>query len=107
MGDETMTRILRTYARRYRFAHPTSEDFIAVVNEVTGKDWRWYFDETWFSSNLCDYAISVRNERAPKLTGFRDAAFGPAGAGEARRKDRGRTGGRGTVGRRGHGRAPG
>lgn len=77
LGDPTMTRVLRTYARRYRFAHPTSEDFIAVVNEVTGKDWRWYFDETWFSSNLCDYAVSVRNERAPKLTGFRDAASGP------------------------------
>ena len=24
VGDETMTRILRTYARRYRFAHPTT-----------------------------------------------------------------------------------
>ncbi len=77
LGDEVMTRIMRTYAYRYRFAHPTSENFIAVVNEVTGKDWRWYFDETWFSSNLCDYAISVRNERPPKLTGFRDAASGP------------------------------
>ncbi|PYQ37895.1 MAG: hypothetical protein DMF77_25575, partial [Acidobacteria bacterium] len=32
VGEETMTRILRTYARRYRFAHPTSEDFIAVVS---------------------------------------------------------------------------
>ena len=38
VGDETMTRILRTYARRYRFAHPTTEDFIATVNEVTGQD---------------------------------------------------------------------
>ena len=56
-----MTRILRTYARRYRFAHPTTEDFIAVVNEVTGQDYRWFFDQTWFSAEQCDYAITVKN----------------------------------------------
>jgi hypothetical protein len=77
VGDEVMTRILRTYARRYRFAHPTSEDFIAVVNEVTGQDYRWFFDETWFSSNLCDYAITVDNREPPKLEGFTDAPSGP------------------------------
>jgi hypothetical protein len=70
VGDETMTRILRTYARRYRFAHPTTEDFIATVAEVTGKDWRWFFDETFFSSGLCDYAISVDNRRARVLVGY-------------------------------------
>jgi hypothetical protein len=70
LGDETMTRVLRTYARRFRFAHPSTEDFIATVNEVTGQDWRWYFDQTWFSSDLCDYAISARNERPRTLEGF-------------------------------------
>jgi hypothetical protein len=77
VGDETMTRILRTYARRYTFAHPTSEDFIRTVNEVTGRDWGWYFEQTWYSSDLCDYAIGVRNERAPRPVGFRDGASGP------------------------------
>ncbi len=76
VGDETMTRILRTYARRFRFAHPTSEDFIATVNEVTGKDYRWYFDQTWFSSDLCDYAVSVKTEKARTLEGY---AEGPDG----------------------------
>ena len=36
LGEETMVKVLRTYARRYRFAHPTTEDFIATVDEVTG-----------------------------------------------------------------------
>ena len=78
VGDETMTRILRTYARRYRFAHPTSEDFIATVNEVTGQDWRWYFDQTWFSAEQCDYAVTVKNTRA------RDAGGIPRRAGRPR-----------------------
>jgi hypothetical protein len=77
VGDEMMTRILRTYARRFTFGHPTSEDFIRTVNEVTGQDWGWYFQETWYSSDLCDYAISVRNERAPRPVGFRDGASVP------------------------------
>jgi hypothetical protein len=76
VGDEKMTRILRTYARRFRFGHPTSADFIATVNEVTGKDYRWFFDETWYSSSLCDYAISVENERPRKPRGYVDATDG-------------------------------
>jgi hypothetical protein len=76
VGDDTMTRILRTYARRYRFAHPTSEDFIATVNEVTGKDYRWYFDQTWFSGDLCDYAVDVRNDHARVREGFEEKAGG-------------------------------
>ena len=76
VGDATMTRIMRTYARRYRFAHPTSQDFMDTVNEVTGQDWRWYFEETWFSSGLCDYAVAVRNERTPVVAGFQDGKDG-------------------------------
>jgi hypothetical protein len=77
IGDETMTRVLRTWARRYRFAHPTSEDFIATVNEVTGRDWRWYFDQTWFSAEECDYAVGAKNVRARAPGGFVDGPAGP------------------------------
>src|SRR6185503_9107221 len=34
LGEPVMTRIMRTYAQSWRFRHPKSEDFIAVVNEV-------------------------------------------------------------------------
>ena len=70
VGDETMIRILRTFARRYRFAHPTTENLIAVVNEVTGEDWRWFFEETFFSSSLCDYAVQVETRRVPAPRGW-------------------------------------
>jgi hypothetical protein len=76
VGDEAMTRILRTYARRHLYAHPTTEDFIAVVNEVTGKDYRWFFDETWFSAEQCDYAISARNAPARVLAGYTEGPDG-------------------------------
>jgi hypothetical protein len=93
VGDDIMTRILRTYARRYRFAHPTSEDFIAVVNEVTGRDYRWFFDQTWFSAEECDYAIAVRNTQARVMAGYAEGADGRPElvppARDQRRKDEG------------------
>jgi hypothetical protein len=76
VGDTVMTRILRTYARRFAYQHPSADDFIATVEEVTGQDYRWFFDETWYSSELCDYAITVRTYPRP------DAA--PASSGDER-----------------------
>jgi hypothetical protein len=70
LGEETMLRVLRTYARRHRFAHPTTEDFLAVVDEVTGGGWRWYFNETFFSADLCDYAVEVKSEPVRQPAGF-------------------------------------
>jgi hypothetical protein len=89
VGDATMTRILRTYARRFRFRHPTSRDFIAVVNEVTGRDHGAFFEQTWFSSDICDYAVAVKNAPARALEGYAEGPDGrpvrvskPDGAGQ-------------------------
>jgi Peptidase family M1 domain len=92
LGDETMVKVLRTYSRRFRFAHPTTEDFIATVAEVTGQDWRWFFDETFFSSNLCDYAVEVKSEPARTPAGWFEGKDGklemkPPARGTEDRKD--------------------
>jgi hypothetical protein len=86
VGDATMTRIMRTYARRWRFRHPGSKDFIAVVNEVTGQDWQWYFDQTWYSSGLCDYAVTVKNEAPREVEGYVEGPDGRLAAVAPRKK---------------------
>ena len=58
LGEEYMYRVMRTYHHRWRFKHPTSQDFINTVNEVSGKNMNWFFENTWFSSNLFDYSVS-------------------------------------------------
>jgi hypothetical protein len=74
VGAPTMDRILRTWSRRHRFAHPTTADLVATVNEVTGADWGWFFEETFFSRGLCDYAASVKQEESRLPRGFVDDA---------------------------------
>ena len=76
LGEETMLRVLRTYARRFRFAHPTTADFIATVNEVTGQDWRWFFEQTFFSSSLCDYGVEVEKRPLRAAAGWLEGRGG-------------------------------
>ncbi len=67
LGEKTWARIMRTYHMRYRFRHPGTEDFIGVVNEVSGRDLTWFFKEFFFSAKNFDYAIgSVETHLKPE-----------------------------------------
>lgn len=57
IGKEVMLRAMRTFHSRFRFRHPVSRDFIATVNEVSGRDLNWFFDELFFGTNEWDYAV--------------------------------------------------
>jgi hypothetical protein len=63
IGEQTMARVMRTYHERWRFGHPRSEDFFAVVNEVTGQDWGWYFDQVVRGTDIVDYDIGSATTR--------------------------------------------
>lgn len=58
LGEQTMARVLRAYATRYRFGHPSSRDFQAVAEEVSGRDLDWFFRQFVFGSRLLDYAVA-------------------------------------------------
>jgi hypothetical protein len=65
LGWDMLQRILSTYYSRWSFKHPKPEDFFAVVNEVSGRDLTWFFDQVYRSSNVFDYGIEAfRSERA-------------------------------------------
>ncbi len=70
LGTEAMARAMRTYHERWRFRHPTSEDFYAVVAEVAGRDARWFFDQTVERPGILDDEVaSVRSQRVPEPRG--------------------------------------
>ena len=57
LGWETMREILRTYYARWRFRHPTTRDFIAVAEEVSGQELGWFFDAYVYGTDVVDYAV--------------------------------------------------
>ncbi|HEY7474044.1 MAG TPA: M1 family metallopeptidase [Vicinamibacterales bacterium] len=58
LGEQTMSRIMRTYHERWRFGHPSSDDFYAVANEVSGQDLTTFFKQTIESNEVLDYEVS-------------------------------------------------
>jgi hypothetical protein len=57
IGEDTMRRAMHTYFMRYRFTHPTKEDFLKTIEEVSGKNLRWYFDQAVYGSQVLDYEV--------------------------------------------------
>ena len=91
LGAETMARVMRTYHERWRFRHPTSDDFYAVVAEVAGRDRARFFEQTVERPGILDDEVaSVRSERVREPRGV----FGEGEAKttvttkEARKKER-------------------
>jgi hypothetical protein len=61
VGEQTMQRALHTYFMRYRFQHPTQEDFMKTVNEVAGQDLSWYWNQAVYGTQIFDYAVKRAN----------------------------------------------
>ncbi|HEY6767209.1 MAG TPA: M1 family metallopeptidase [Candidatus Sulfotelmatobacter sp.] len=57
IGQDTMARAMRTYFMKYRFTHPTKEDFLKTLEEVSGKDLRWYFNQAVYGTPIYDYEV--------------------------------------------------
>jgi len=58
IGEDTMQKAMHVYFMKYRFTHPTKEDFLKTIEEVSGKNLRWYFDQAVYGSEVLDYEVS-------------------------------------------------
>ena len=70
IGQDTMAKAMHTYFMKYRFTHPTKEDFLKTIEEVSGKDLRWYFNQAVYGSQVLDY--EVLNANSYPLNWFQD-----------------------------------
>ena len=64
IGEDTMAKAMRTYFMKYRFTHPVKEDFLKTIEEVSGRDLRWYFSQAVYGSAVMDYRV-MRVESYP------------------------------------------
>ncbi|MBN2756159.1 MAG: M1 family metallopeptidase [Bacteroidales bacterium] len=81
VGNECMDDIMKTYYKRWKFKHPSTNDFIAIVNEIVtkhhadkfGPNMNWFFDQVLYSSNICDYELSrISNKEIESIKGLVD-----------------------------------
>ena len=73
LGWDTLQRIMSTFFERWKFRHPRPEDFFTVVNEVSGKDLTWFFDQVYRSSNVFDYGIDTFTTEPRTVRGLTNA----------------------------------
>jgi len=63
LGEERMLAVMRTYAHRWRWGHPRTEDFIAVANEVSGENLDWLFQPLIYGTGVVNYAVNDASTR--------------------------------------------
>jgi hypothetical protein len=74
LGSDVMARIMREYHQKWRYRHPTSQDFFDTVNTVSERDMNWFFDQFVKGVETLDYEISeVTSERVRNKGGAYDA----------------------------------
>ena len=77
VGRETFARIMRTYAERWAFRHPSTDDFLQVASEVSGKDLQPLGNALFRSTlGLDDAVAELRCSPVAAPWGFVDADGG-------------------------------
>ena len=66
LGEATMARVMFAYAARWRYRHPAAEDFYVVVNEISGQDMAWFFQQFARGTATLDYEIVGFDNRRPE-----------------------------------------
>ncbi len=71
LGDSLFSSVMRTYFERWKFRHPQAKDLLALVNEISGKDLGWFFDQFINSSKTVDYqVVSISNSQIHDSQGW-------------------------------------
>ncbi len=75
LGEETFWRAFRGYAERWRFDHPTSEDFFDAMRASGNPALADLIRKTFYGRGWIDFSIlRADTEKDPGFTGFDDAA---------------------------------
>ena len=59
LGKPVMLKILSTFFQRYRFAHPTTDDFRSVAEEMSGQNLSWFFDGLVYGKGVLNYTVTA------------------------------------------------
>jgi Peptidase family M1 domain len=75
LGQDKMHEVMHEYFMRYRFTHPTGADFLKTINDVSGQNLDWYFNQGVSGTNILDYEI--REVRSDPVNWYESVSTGP------------------------------
>lgn len=61
LGEEKFLNILRDYYNKFKYKHPTAQNFINVVDQYCREDMNWFFNDFYRSSKSFDYRVTSIN----------------------------------------------
>ncbi len=62
MGPELFDHAFKTYAQRWKFKHPTPEDFFRTMEDASAVDLDWFWRGWFYSTQYVDIAIKTVNK---------------------------------------------
>jgi hypothetical protein len=74
LGGEKMDQLMGEYFRRYKFKHPTTSDFIQLVQESAGEDLSSLLQQLAYGTGVCDYRVASI-ESVPLMEGDNQKKF--------------------------------
>lgn len=77
LGWERLQPAMAAFFERWKFRHPRPDDFFATLEEVTGEDLDWFFDNVYRSSNTFDYGVERLESQPLRRRGFGNAGDPP------------------------------
>lgn len=69
IGQQKMDHVLRLYFMKWRFRHPSTQDFLQVLNRVTDKNWSHFFKQFVSGAEMSDYTVQSIRAAAVKGNG--------------------------------------
>ncbi|CUU01492.1 Por secretion system C-terminal sorting domain-containing protein [Candidatus Kryptobacter tengchongensis] len=70
IGDSLFFQVLKEWGRRYAYGTGTTQGFINVVNDITGRDYSWFFEQWVYDSGypVLDFSITSIDQDNLKLS---------------------------------------
>ncbi len=59
--DETFFNILKSFISQYKNSLASADDFLEVVNEISGENYSWFFDQWYYGEGYPTFQISYRS----------------------------------------------